>query len=278
MKLARWLMVGFIMICMIGGSGISQPESDSPVFLKVDYIKVQAKNVSAYLAVERDIWKPVHELRVKNGIITGWYLLSVLYPAGSEVGYNYVIVNVTDNFSHTNRGFNDELFQAAHPSASEKEIDEMLGKTWASRDMVRSELWRRQDMVPRDKPAPYQRINLMLVAPGMDAKYLELEQDIWKPILQTYKKAGYTAGWGLYSLMFPGGTQMSYNYSTVDFFNDYAELSISIPDSINQMAHPKSDELDWEGIQDLTIQVRSLVRQELRVLIDYVNVTSLKSE
>lgn len=263
--LVAWIVVGIPGIPVFA-------QSDVPVsYLKVDYMKVAPGKTAEYLDVEKTIWKPIHRERVKAGKITGWYLYSVMYPAGTSAEYNYVTVSIFDKFTQTEEEYPQEHLKMAHPGVTDKKMDEMMARTIAARELVRSELWQLNDWVPFDKPAPYHWANFMRVVPGREGEYLQLEREIWKPIHSTYKRLGHTAGWAVYTLMFPFGTDYPYNFGTVDFYNDYAEIAITVPDSTLQLAHPNYEDINWDKIYDQTFEIRELVRRDLRVLVDYVN-------
>ena len=211
---------------------------------------------------------------MEAGTISGWYFYSVIYPAGSAAEYNYLTVNVYDDFGKTNNSYSDDVLKRGHPDATDEQLAEMLQKTLSTREHVRSELWQLEDHIPAEIVAPFHKANYMKVVPGMDDEYLELERSIWKPIHQTYKKFGHSAGWGTYSLLFPGGTDQPYNFGTIDSYKNYLELVISVPDSIVRLAHPNTEELNWDSILSKTFEIRDHVRQEVRALVDYVNASA----
>lgn len=262
----------FLFSCFVNPA-LSQ--SEVPIqFLQVDYMKVAPDKAADYEALEKEVWKPIHRARVEAGTISGWYFYSVMYPAGSSTEYNYLTVNIYDDFSKTDETYSDDILMKGHPNATAEQLAEMLQKTMGLREHVRSELWQLEDHVPVEIAAPFHKANFMKVVPGMDDEYLELERDIWKPIHKTYKQFGYSAGWGSYSLLFPGGTEQPYNYGTIDFYKDYLELVISVPDSIVRLAHPNAEELNWDNILSKTFEIRDHARQEVRALIDFVNAST----
>lgn len=243
-------------------------QSDSPtLYVRVDYMKVAPGNEEDYVNVERTTWKPIHEARMKAGIITNWFLYSVEYPSGTNADYTYATVNIYDDFSKMKDDYPESVMQTAHPDVK---FGEMMAKTLASRDLVRSELWVMHDSVQPDQPAPYIHVNYMKVAPDQGQEYLKLEREIYKPVHQAAKAAGYEAGWAVYSLMYPGGTQRPYNYGTVDFFDEFSDLAAGLPDEVFEKAHPSLSEEGWAEIWQRTANARDLVRRELWALVDQV--------
>ncbi|MDH5382940.1 MAG: hypothetical protein OEW75_18945, partial [Cyclobacteriaceae bacterium] len=60
---------------------------NSNVFV-LNYMKTKpGRSVSEHTQVERDIWLPVHEARVKGKSMTGWGVYNMMLPFGSEREY-----------------------------------------------------------------------------------------------------------------------------------------------------------------------------------------------
>jgi len=118
----------------------AMPEAGAaPVkYIQVDFMKVKPGNDGAYLDVEKNIWKSVHQEFIKAGTRVGWSLWSNLYPAGSGTDYQYVTANFFTDFSKIGAADYTDAFKKAHAG---KDVDELNVKTANSRDLVRSELW-----------------------------------------------------------------------------------------------------------------------------------------
>ena len=54
------------------------------LFVVVDFMKVQPQNHMDYLEVEQKIWKPMHQERINQGIIAGWFLYTSRHDAGGD--------------------------------------------------------------------------------------------------------------------------------------------------------------------------------------------------
>lgn len=247
----------------------------SVVYVRVDYMKVAPGKVAEYVDLERKIWKPIHEARMKAGIIASWSLYSVEYPYGTNAEYSHATVNIYDDFNKMKEEYPSSVIQAGHPKASEAQIDEMMAKTLAARELVRSELWVLVESVPTDKPAAYLQVNYMKVAPDQGEEYIKMEREIWKPIHQAAKDAGYRAGWGVYSLMYPGGSQIPYSFGTADFYDEFSDLAASTPQNVLQKAHPEATEEKWNAMWDRTMAAREVVRQELWALLDQIDTSTI---
>ncbi|MDX1531291.1 MAG: hypothetical protein R3362_07180, partial [Rhodothermales bacterium] len=92
------------------------------------------------LAVERDVWRPIHEERMRRGLLAGWSLYQVLF-APPDASYNYATVNVFTDFAQLDGAASEvemaEIMAAAHPGA---DVDALMERTMASREIVHTEV------------------------------------------------------------------------------------------------------------------------------------------
>jgi len=121
---------------------------------------------------------------------------------------------------------------------------------------------------PQNPPAPRViLVDFMKVAPGNQAKYLELEQKIWKPFHMARLKAGNGRSWALYEMRFPSGTSMDRNFATINVFDSlqdidkYEELS----EKLFPQVHPNKT-LDQIGAD--TLAARDHRMSEVWIEID----------
>ena len=84
----------------------------------------------------------------------------------------------------------------------------------------------------QDNSGLFAVVDLMKVNQGDDEKYVNVEENYWKPIHQERIKNGDIVGWQLYKVRYTG-TDDEYNYATVTLFDDPAKLE-----------HPM--QIDWE--------------------------------
>lgn len=248
-------------------------QGSSPVYLLVDYMDVEPEKGGEYLDVEQQIWKPIHQERVKAGNILSWNLYAVRFPGGTENGYNFATVQVYSNLGNIENAAWDGYFARAHPERDSSAAAEMMDRTLASRDLVRSELWvlldQAADTASADTsavPSRYALIDFMRVEPGGEEAYLNLERDLIKPVHQERVKEGKIDSWGVYGLMLPSGIDYGYNYGTVNFFDSLIDLENPYPEDLITRVHEGAD------LSELTGKVyaaRDLVRSELWELVDY---------
>lgn len=235
-------------------SAYSQPTT----YLKHDYIKVKTTDVSSYLNLVQQSWKPVYQNLIESGDIDEWYLYRVMYPGGEEKDYNFVFITVVDNL--TKLDVTDPEFELTGQQLSQIM---KLGKK------VKSEIWKIENQVnleKRGEPAPYKAMDYMKVSPGKGTEYLMLEEDIARPIHRERIDQGVMVDWHVYSLIIPGGTEYGYNYATGNFYNDLSDIEYGFTTEVIANAHPK---INIPELWDMIYRTRDMVSHELWKLVDY---------
>ncbi len=260
----------FLILTMLIGCNISLLASFSvraadPVYVVVEYLKVKPEDHLKYLEVEQKIWKPMHQERIRQGIIASWTLYAVEFT-GSSDSYNYVAITTYNDPKNIENPWNADIPAEVHPNMS---LAEMMERTNKSREIVSSELYSGVAAIPEipfKDPAEYIMVNFMKVEPGKNSEYESIEKDVWKPIHEESIRSGKTVGWGLFSALFPRGAGRDYQYLTLNTFSDYSYifgLDFSIP---FKAIHPDKD---YHEMTRKTREVRTIVQTELWDLIDY---------
>lgn len=260
------LAILIIFTCFNSRTVQAQTEIPNSHYVVVDYLKVNPGDHSRYLDVEQQIWKPMHQERINQGIIMSWRLYAVEFT-GSADDYNYVTITVYDDPVKLENPWNADIPAKVHRGMT---VEEIMDRTTKVRDYVRSELYycvASAPEVPLKDPAKYMQVNFMKVDTGMESEYEGLEKNIWMPIHNESISSGRTVGWGLWSVLFPRGEGRPYQYITLNTFSDYSyvfQLDFSIP---FKAIHPDKDYSEMIG---KTEEARTIMRSELWDLIDYV--------
>jgi hypothetical protein len=122
-------------------TGLTQQAAATPPVVEVSCMKVDPLKEDDYLKMERDLWKPVHQERIKSGRMRSWTLYEVRYPAGSQRECDYRTVNVYSTLTDIDRPIS-EVFTKVHPGVP---IADVVRRTVAGRDMRQAELWYQVD-------------------------------------------------------------------------------------------------------------------------------------
>jgi ABC-type antimicrobial peptide transport system permease subunit len=139
-------MFGIAAVSFLAGSlvtaGNTQSQQPSLV-VDVSFMKVEPGKEADYLKLERDLWKPVHQERIRSGHMKSWSLYQVEYPYGTEGPYDYVTLNTFSSIQDLEQNVGD-MFRKVHPNIK---IADVLGRTVGARRLARGELWRRIEHV-----------------------------------------------------------------------------------------------------------------------------------
>lgn len=105
--------------------------------ISVAYMRVAPGQEAGYIAVERDVWKPMHEERIRRGALKGWGVYQLEMPGGTDYPYGFAAVNVwTDDWGPGPS--NLDIAATVHPGV---EWADITRKTNAARDMSSFEVW-----------------------------------------------------------------------------------------------------------------------------------------
>lgn len=243
--------------------------AEQTLYLKVDYFKAAGPQISEYLQVELDLWKPLHEERCNRGIIKSWDFYGVV--AGEpDVPYNFIAVNVFDDFNKIDYFDLNDIIGSVYP---EMDIAEMMKRTRASREVVRTEIWQvNRRIMDEGQQAP---AGNYLAAKYFDTRkgsgeHMALELDFWGPIHETRINSDILDSWAMYTLLYPDGDTRHYTYWTVDYCDNLGDLQETVGMPLAKTAHPDLSEEEINDFFNRTGKSRTLFKTELWKRIDSV--------
>jgi hypothetical protein len=88
--------------------------------------------------LERETWKPMHELRVKDGGIQSWAAIAQFVPGDESNGPIYGTVTTFRGWPDPTKTDWMGLIKKVHPQA---QPDAIFKQTEDARKIVRSEIW-----------------------------------------------------------------------------------------------------------------------------------------
>ena len=112
--------------------------STTPSAILVDYMHIDAVKEPDYLRLEREVWQPVHQLRLEEGLIKNWTLYSLEFPDESNYPYSHATATVFDDWSLIKDSWPEDAFRKVHDDGKE---DALVKLTYETRDLVNSEIW-----------------------------------------------------------------------------------------------------------------------------------------
>lgn len=119
-------------------------------YMMMDYMDVRLGRELEYQMLEDEVAKPLHEQRMDRDIMEGWEMYQLITPGGTDYGYNFATGNYFSDLSHIEFGFNEELIRSQNPDV---DLAEFFEHIWSTRDLVRSEVWRKIESVSSSEPA-----------------------------------------------------------------------------------------------------------------------------
>lgn len=263
-RLLLWIiLLGFPFLSLAQNANQQLP------FALVDFMKVDPGNEADYLRMEQVTWKHIHQQRVNQGQLLGWYLYQISFT-GTNSPYNYATVAIFPSMEQVEKNIPEEAFQAAleGPLAG-RTVNEIGEEANRTRNLVSSFLLHQISVVNDDdeEPAPYIEVNYMHITPETEANYVSLEKEIWQPIHKALTDMGYEAGWSAWEVRFPRGYGEPFQYATVNSYADFTNIG---PLPVQEAFTAAHSDKDFQETMDRTEAARDMVKTELWTLIDYV--------
>ncbi len=238
---------------------IAQPQP-GPYFIAT-FFKVPAGKGQAYLKMERDIWKPIHEYRKKQGEITNWAVYSVDFSGeGSE--YNYVAIEYYESASKFDQGNFEQWIKAVHPKRTS---DDIIKATTDARVQVKTEMGRlvkgTQAATQNEKPAPMYALTFFKTSQENADAYSNIVAGIFVPVEQELVNQGKIKGTSIWEVWFPAGKSAHYNFvrSSAEKNWDDMEKDIQYNDAWNKV-HPN---LSQTAIRKVIAPLREVYKSEI---------------
>ncbi|UII80334.1 hypothetical protein [Flagellimonas sp. CMM7] len=235
-------------------------------FAVMDYMKVVNRFQDNYVKAEK-AWKPVHQARIDQNIITGWYLYKVHF-AYDDNPYNFATINTYDDFVKLEDPYPRQIIENVHPDLG---YDCFEDETEASRTKMRSEMSVLASSAigtaRMDKPSKYLKVAFIQVDEKDKDAYIKMESEVWKDAHQNLNDAGVQDWWALYQLEFPHGSSVNYQFITISAVSEYKNLEDLDYLGAYKKAHPNRD---FDSDMEKTLQLRSAYRAELWELVDHL--------
>ncbi len=128
--------------------GILNGKAPAPIWV-IEFMKVKNGLDNEYVALEQT-FKKLHQERVNMNNISGWTMAGLMYPAGTEKGYEYATVNYYSSMKDMADGRYMEAFKKVMPG---QDPQKLMDGAYKTRDIVRQEVYSLLEYV---SPAPVQ--------------------------------------------------------------------------------------------------------------------------
>lgn len=114
------------------------PSTGTRKTVEINYMKVPTGKEAEYLKLEQEIYKPLHQERIKNGEITGWGVHAVVYPWSDSRPYNYITSNAFSDWDKMMSSNYTNTYKKVFPKG---DMAKLNAQTAAARSMYKTEVW-----------------------------------------------------------------------------------------------------------------------------------------
>jgi hypothetical protein len=114
------------------------PNAQPSKYMEIDLMHPAAGKTADYIKMEKETFLPLHNERIKMGIMKGWGLYERIMPVDSRMGYEYVTVNFYDDLNK----FGDGYVESVKKVFPQKDMNAMFNETESIRTMVQSGIWK----------------------------------------------------------------------------------------------------------------------------------------
>ena len=255
----RKLLLTLVVLLFSVSLAFSQTQRSD--YKKIDYLWVsQDSDWSA------DGMKATYEDLVESGDLKNWALYRVNYPGGKRSDYNYISVATSSEIKVFEMQFSESDSPFYVPSAMDQ--NSSAGENPVT--LIASEIWKVRSVLPTDsttgKPSKFMVMDYMSVSEGNGPSYLTLEDEVAMPLHRERYNNGTMAGWEVYSLVLPGGTEYGYSFATGNYFDHIADIEFGFTRELINKTLPGRDVRD---LLNTIYETRDLVKSEVWALESY---------
>lgn len=252
-------------LCLVASLGVFanllSAQNQPSGYHSVACIKIQPGKNAEYRQFVSDYTRKMMQANVEGGDIAVWYLLRTVIPAGLEARCDYVSVAVYKGRPPAPSGM-ESLTKQLQKAGLSATADEFLAKRGALTRLVSYELWRTAIHIGEIEKGDYAYVNFMKVHSMKD--WMDLEENMWKPMAETWVKDGSMHAWGVNLPVLPSGTELKYQGISLDVFPswDAALQSRPLSDTFKKVHAGKDLNETFEKLG----KSRDLARRELLVV------------
>lgn len=261
------LSVTFL-ICLLASIVVAQNNIPDQ-YKKTDYLRIEEGNIDEFLNHSEQVLKPRYQELVDSGVITSWALYHVRFPGGEKSNYHFISITKATDIDTLLNAFNNLQSPIYVPTNTGEQGQKLASMC----TLIKSELWKIENVLPmggeNTAPSKYMTMDYMEVAPGKNPDYLMLEDEIAKPIHKQRIDKNAMAGWEVYSLISPGGSDYGYNFSTANFFNNASDIEFGFTNEVINQTMGKNANIS--ELFNTIYATRDRVKVELWKLHLYVN-------
>lgn len=259
----------FVLFVCLTLTSISAAQPAINHYKKIDYIKINDGQLQSFLKLYKNELNTAYQQLVNSGLLESWALYKIKYPGGEKAGYDFISITTSSSIDSMESVFSDMTTPHYLPDNSSEKSSALNNIC----SLVKSELWKVENTITEntdsDGPSKYVTMDYMKVAPGKSPDYLMLEDEVAKPIHQERVNRGNMAGWEVYSLILPSGTEYGYNFSTFNKFNQLSNVEFGFTNEI--INQTMGENANVTELFNTIYGTRDMVKVELWKLVTHTN-------
>lgn len=260
-----FFVTAMAVLCAAAGYGQNTKE---PNTVRDFCIKAKPGKYAEAEAFAHDTMAPIQQARANAGEFAWEAFTTAVVPEGETAPCDFRAVIGYHGLFPAARS--KEQLQAELKQAG---LDTSFQDTIAKRDslmrLVNVEYWISLDGAGTEMQKGYfVRLNHYKVKPNDGAQWFRLETTYWKPLVESWNKAGNKGSWGVYRLWMPEGENQPYDATTVDLFSDWNSMAHGLP--LNDLWPKIHPHMDMTEVFDQLDSARSRYNTEIYKVTDLV--------
>jgi len=219
-KLMKYILLTILIFLSLSSIGQA-----NDAYLRLTFIK--AKEGSNYSENLTQKFARLHQQRIEDGIINGWDLWQVINSR--QTPFSHVVVTLTD-ISKMDSLYSGVDMQKVFPDMTNNDIKTFYENNITSRDIIGDYIITTVKNISKSNTIPeeFMVMNFMKVKEGKFKTFENMEIDLTMAAMQNEK---FRTGWTLQKRIDKYGTDLYWNYLTVDWYAKYSDYikASSIP-------------------------------------------------
>lgn len=251
------------LLCLIVITTATFGQSQRDAYKKIDYIKVDTDHYEQFMELAENDLKSTYSSLTESTDLQNWNLYKAQYPGGEKSDYDFISIATASSMGFFQDYFSETTTPKFIPPDTNTDFTNISS-------VVKSEIWKvENDTMPSNATSPsrYMTMDYMNVAPGKGLDYLMLEDEIARPIHEQRIEKNRMAGWEVYSLILPSGTEYGYNYATGNYFNEMEHIEYGFTNEIIQQTMGQNSNVP--ELFNTIYSTRDLVKVELWELVTH---------
>jgi hypothetical protein len=188
---------------------------------QVACIKVKPENNSEFRKFAAGELHKIVQARIDGGAVSQWILLRSVIPSGTSAGCDYVLVTMYPGIPPRPMGL-DDLDATLKKAGLSMTAQQFVERRNSLTTLVSNNMFQNRALVGSFKSGDYFVVNYMKAANLED--YVAWEKKAWQPVAEELDKENLRSGWSLNTMVFPGGTDVSFNAVTVDVYSTWESI------------------------------------------------------